>query len=124
MTPKDRPHNGKQERCYDLAERTALFCERIIELLKQIPETAITRRLIDQLVGASTSVGANYCEADEAVSKKEFRCKIGLCKKEAKETKFFIRMMAKAVPERAEDLRSLWREGHELHMIFAAIYRK
>jgi four helix bundle protein len=127
MTPEDRPTDSpddKAERRYDLAERTAVFCERIIELLKGIPETAITRRLIDQLVGASSSVGANYCEADEAVSKKEFRCKIGLCKKEAKETKFFIRMMAKAVPDRAEDLRLLWREAHELHMIFAAIYRK
>jgi four helix bundle protein len=116
--------SGKLARRYDLAERTAVFAERVIDFLKTVPETAISRRLVDQLVGASTSIGANYCEADEAVSKKEFRCKIGICKKEAKETKFFLRMMAKAFPDRAVDLRPLWQEAHELLMIFAAIYRK
>ncbi|HKA08305.1 MAG TPA: four helix bundle protein [Gemmataceae bacterium] len=113
-----------RERRYDLAERTSKFCERVIDFLKTVPETASTRRHIDQLVGSSTSMGANYCEADEAVSKKDFRCKIGTCKKEAKETKFILRMLARALPERADDLRRLWQEGHELHMIFAAIYRK
>jgi four helix bundle protein len=118
------PEATKSERIYDLQERTAVFGERVVTFLRKVPETALTRRLIDQLVGAATSVGANYCEADEAVSKKEFRVKIGTCKKEANETKFFLRMLVKARPEAAEEARELWREAHELLMIFVAIYRK
>jgi four helix bundle protein len=79
--------------------------------------------LVDQLVGAGTSVGANYCEADDAVSKKDFRYKISICKKEARETKFFVRMLVKAVPELREAAKPLWQEAKELHLIFAKIYR-
>ncbi len=61
---------------YDLDERTAKFGEAIIDFAKKVPLTPVTKRLIAQLVGAATSVGANYCEADDAVSKKDFRHKI------------------------------------------------
>jgi four helix bundle protein len=91
--------------------------------LKRVPESSITRRLIDQTAGASTSVGANYCEADDAVSRKDFRHKISTCKREARETKFFLRMLARAVPEMKEEIRPLWQEAKELHLIFAKIYR-
>jgi four helix bundle protein len=57
-----------------------------------IPQSAVTNRIISQLVGAGTSVGANYVEADDAVSKKEFLKSIGTCKKEAREVKHFLRM--------------------------------
>ena len=68
-------------------------------------------------------VGANYCEADDAVSKKEFRYKIGICKKEARESKHFLRMMVKAKPELRTNIVPLWTEAKELHLIFAKIYR-
>lgn len=110
-------------RPYDLEERTALFGEAIIDFAKRIPVNPVTKRLIDQLVGAGTSVGANYCEADDAVSKKDFRHKIGICKKEAREAKFFLRMVARAVPELREEAKPLWQEAKELHLIFAKIYR-
>jgi four helix bundle protein len=84
----------------------------------------VTSSLISQLVRAGTSVGANYCEADDAVSKKEFRYKIGICKKEARESKHWLRMIATAEPTLAEKARELWREAKELHLIFATIYRK
>src|SRR5438034_9352413 len=58
-----------------------------------------TDRIISQLVGAGTSVGANYVEADDSVSKKDFLKSIGTCRKEARETKHFLRMIARAVPE-------------------------
>jgi len=115
---KDRP-----DKPYDLEERTALFGEAVIAFARTIPQDAVTRRLIDQLVGAGTSVGANYCEADDAVSRKEFKQKIGYCKKEARESKFFLRMIAKAVPELKDAARPLWQEAKELHLIFAKIYR-
>src|ERR1700720_6167 len=88
-----------QQPVYDLEERTARFGEAVIDFANIIPRTAVTRRLIEQLVGCGTSVGANYCEADDAVSKKEFRLRWGPGKKEARETKYFLRMVVRAVPE-------------------------
>jgi four helix bundle protein len=112
--------NGKP---YGLEERTALFGEDVIVFLKKMPVNELTRRLIDQLVGAGTSVGANYCEADDAPSKKAFRNSISTCKREAREAKFFIRMIVKAVPELREEAKPLWQEAKELHLIFAKIHR-
>ena len=76
-----------------------------------------------QLVRAGTSVGANYCEADDAGSKKEFRYRISICKRESRETKHWLRMIAAAVPEQKADARVLWQEAKELNLIFGAIYR-
>jgi four helix bundle protein len=76
------------------------------------------------LVGAGTSVGANYCEADDAVSGKEFKQKIGTCRKESKEGMFFLRMVAAAEEGLAAEARVLWREAKELNLIFGAIWRK
>jgi four helix bundle protein len=114
----DRP-----KRPFDLEERTARFGEAVIAFCKKVPQNAITLPLIGQLVKSGTSVGANYCEADDAVSKKEFRCKIGTCKKEARETKHWLRMMAAAVESTKDEGRALWLEAKELHLIFAKIYR-
>ena len=108
---------------YDLEERTALFGEQVIEFAKKIPENSVNRRLINQLVGAGTSIGANYCEATEGVSKKDFKHKISICKKEAKETRFFLRMIAKAEPNLKPKARIIWQEARELHLIFAATFR-
>jgi len=108
---------------YDLEERTAAFGEAIIDFAKKVPVNPVTKRLIEQLVGAGTSVGANYGEADDAVSKKDFRHRISICKREPRESKFFLRMIVRAVPELREDARPLWQEAKELHLIFAKIYR-
>jgi len=111
-------------RVFDLEERTAKFGEAIIRFVKRIPHGPENNRLIDQLVGAATSVGANYCEADDAVSKKEFLVNINRCRKEARETKFFLRMVATAEPSLKSEARLLWQEAKELHLIFAAIVRR
>jgi len=74
---------------YDLEERTAKFGEHIIKFAKKIPVNKITERIIPQLVGAGTSVGANYCEADDSESPRDFVHKIGICKKESRECKHF-----------------------------------
>ena len=112
------------QRVFDLEERTAQFGEAIILFAKRIPQDAVDRRLIDQLVGAGTSVGANYCEADDAYSRKEYALRIGTCRKEARETKFFLRMTATAEPVLKPDARVLWQEARELHLIFCSIFRK
>lgn len=116
--------NPDPNRTYDLEERTACFGEDVIALAKTIPLNAVTSPLIGQLVRAATSVGANYCEADDAGSKKDFRHKITTCTKEAHECKHWLRMVVKAQPELKEPARRLWQEAKELHLIFAAILRK
>src|SRR5881396_1386622 len=109
---------------YDLEERTARFGEAIIRFAKKIPQNPVNNRLIEELVGSGTSVGANYCEADDGVSRKDFKNKIGTCRKEARETKFFLRMSATAEPSLKPEARLIWREAKELHLIFCAIWRK
>jgi len=111
------------KRVYDLEERTAQFGEAIIDFAKTIPQNPITNRLVSQLVGAGTSVGANYAEADDSVSKKDFLKSTGTCRKEARETKHFLRMVAQAVPELKVEARELWIEARELHLIFSRIWR-
>jgi four helix bundle protein len=108
---------------YDLEERTARFGEAVIDFAKKIPRSPLTDRVIGQLVGAGTSMGANYVEADDSVSKKEFLKCVGTCKKEARETKFFLRMAVRAVPKLKPVARELWLEARELHLIFAKIWR-
>jgi four helix bundle protein len=120
----DEPKNGKPEKVFDLEERTARFGEAVIAFAKRIPQNVVTIPLISQLVRAGTSVGANYCEADDSVSKKEFRQKIGTCKKESRESKYWLRMIAAADENTKQQGRVLWREAKELHLIFCAIWRK
>lgn len=80
--------------------------------------------LVIQLIKCGISIGANYCEADDAESKQDFRHKIGICKKESRESKHFIRMMIVAVPEIKEEAAVLWQEAKELNLIFNTIFRK
>ena len=116
--------NDASRHPFDLEERTARFGEAIVRFSKKIPRDPTNNRLIDQLVGCGTSIGANYCEANEGVSKKDFRNTIGRCVKEAKETKHFLPMIAASEPKLAAEGRELYREAKELHLIFAAIFRK
>lgn len=108
---------------YDLEERTALFGEAIIDFCAEIPLGPRTNRLVDQLTGCGTSIGANYGEADDALSKKDFAKTIGICRKEARETRFYLRMIARACPDHKPKARLLWQEAKELHLIFSKIRR-
>ncbi len=109
---------------YNLEERTAKFGEEIIKFCKKVPLTTITKPLVSQLISCGTSVGANYCEADDAESKHDFRHKIGIVKKECREAKHFIRMLVTAVPELKKEAKLLWLEAKELNLIFNKIYQK
>ncbi|MBU0620034.1 four helix bundle protein [Patescibacteria group bacterium] len=109
---------------FDLEERTAKFGENIIEFAKKVPQSTVTLPLINQIVKAGTSVGANYCEADCAESKKDFEHKLGICKKESKETKHWCRMIAQAVPNLKDESRKYWKEANELNLIFSSIINK
>lgn len=112
-----------ENRKFDLIERTAKFGEATIRFSKKVPRNVVNNPLIRQLVRSGTSVGANNCEANEAVSRKDFRNKIGICKKEISETKYWLRMISESEPELKEHTRKLWVEANELHMIFASSFR-
>ena len=117
------PQNPNQDK-YDLEERTAKFGEDVIGFCQTLPKNYITKPIINQLVKCGTSVGANYCEADDAESKADFKHKIGICKKESREAKHFLRMSAIAEPAMKDQARKLWVEAKELNLIFNSIYRK
>lgn len=107
----------------DLEERTAKFGENVILLCKTLKASLVTTPIISQLVRSSTSIGANYMEANNASSKKDFTNKIFITKKEAQETKHWLRMLSVAIEDVdiVERLRILWKECHELTMIFQKI---
>ncbi|MDD2758652.1 MAG: four helix bundle protein [Patescibacteria group bacterium] len=113
----------KTKPSFDLEERTAKFSEEIIDFCKKLPRNPITIPLISQLTRAATSIGANYCEADEASSKKDFINKACIAKKEAKETKYWLRIVAHTDDESKVGARKLWQEANELNLILAAIIR-
>ena len=110
-----------QNKEYDLEERTAKFAEDIIEFLKTINRDDINRNIIIQLIRSSTSIGANYCEANCSSSKKDFRNKIYICKKESNETKYWLRILVKCHPEKKEEIKFFWKESYELNLIFQKI---
>ena len=108
---------------YDLEERLACFAESIIDLMKKLPQDAVNVRLIPQEVAASGSSGANYSEANEAESKKDFVHKASIVKKELKESKHWLRLLARANPAHKEEFKKLWQENHELLLIFSKIIK-
>ncbi len=111
---------------YDLEERTASFAEKIVELVKKCPKNIVTMPILDQLTRSGTSIGANYSEANGASSRKDFMNKIFLCKKEARETKYWLRVLAHALDDEGlkEECRSLWKEAQEYNLIFSKIASK
>jgi len=106
---------------YDLEERTRKFSKETIRFLVRVRRSKINESIISQLVRSATSVGANYCGANGASSKKDFNNKIFICRKEIQETKYWLEMLAESNPEEKESLKTLWKEAHELMLIFNKI---
>ena len=112
--------NDKKDK-YNLEERTSKFGESVIDFCKEINKNTITRPLISQFIRSGTSIGANYMEANAASSKKDFRHKIYICKKEAQETKHWIRMIKRALPKEKSSIKDIEKECEELILIFGKI---
>ena len=106
---------------YDLEERTTKFSEEIIDLCKLVNRNTITIPILDQLIRSATSIGANYFEANGAASKKDFKNKITISRKEARETQYWLRLLAKSEETVRNDCRRLWKESQELTLIFSKI---
>lgn len=105
---------------FPLNERTAKFAEDIIELCRSVKSNPISNPIIAQLVRSGTSIGANYAEATAGSSKKDFRNKIFICKKETQETRYWLRMLAKLQGENEQQLK-LADECQQLILIFQRI---
>jgi four helix bundle protein len=113
--------NSKQ---YDLEERTLKFSKEVIKLVKNLPKTIPNVEIIKQLVRASGSVGANYIEANEALSKKDFIMRVKICRKEAKESRYWLRLTEVNGEDAEKQRQLLIQEATELMKIFGAILEK
>lgn len=106
---------------YDLEDRTLKFATEIVSLCQSLKSDLVTAPIISQLIRAGTSIGANYSEANGASSKKDFKNKIFICKKEAQETKYWLKLISENFPESKPQSQKLWQECQELTLIFHKI---
>ena len=115
-TPGDKP--------YDLEDRTYQFARRVRAFVKRLPRAICNAEDVKQVVRASGSVGSNYIEANESLSKKDFRMRIRICRKESKETRYWLRLLDTQDDMEVNVKRSeLVQESTELMRIFGAILR-
>ncbi len=106
---------------YDLEDRTLKFSKECIDLSKLLVRDLINIELVSQFIRAAGSIGANYREANDSISKKDFYYRIGICRREAKETKYWIDLLLHANPKHSEKIEPLLDEALQLSRIFAAI---
>jgi len=109
---------------YDLGERTKEFFIRTVKLCRKISRNSLTNRQIDQLIGSAGSVAANYCEASEAMSKKDFNKSIKICRKEAMESQNWFLGLKIAINSTDEEFDYLINEAKEFIYIFSSILSK
>jgi four helix bundle protein len=109
---------------FDLEDRTLEFAKRIIRMCKELPNNTVNFKLIDQIIRSAGSVGANYREANDSLSKKDFLMRIKISRKEAKETQFWLQLIVEANPTFEKKIQGLLTESVELKKIFSAIVIK
>src|SRR4030042_2115262 len=109
---------------YDLEERTLRFAKEVIEFTKTVPRTTANVEIMKQLIRASGSVGANYIEANEALSKKDFAVRVKICRKECKERRYWLRLIEGKGKDAKNRHKSLINEATELMKIFGSIVEK
>jgi four helix bundle protein len=117
-----KSQNSKQ---YDLEERTFVFAKQVRAFIKTLHNTIANIEDGKQLIRASGSIGANYIEANEALSKKDFVMRVKICRKEAKETRYWLKLIdTRGEIEHENERKALEQEATELTSIFGSILRK
>jgi four helix bundle protein len=110
---------------YDLENRTFLFTKNLVLFVKKLPRSITNSEFVKQIVRSAGSVGANYIEANEALSKKDFLMRVKISRKEAKETSYWLRLILETNDEKyATEGSALLREVEELRKILSAIIEK
>jgi len=112
---------NESEKTYNLEKRTSDFAKNVVLFCRGIKQNPVTNPLINQLVRAGTSIGANYMEANGASSRKDFKNKIHICKKEVQETRYWLKILQDSMPEKETQIEELWKEAQEFSMIFGKI---
>jgi len=115
---------AKNSKHYDLEERTLAFAKEVIGLVNTLPKTVANVEVMKQLVRSSGSVGANYIEANEALSKKDFGMRVKICRKEAKESRYWLKLIEVRNEDTEKRRQSLIDEATELMKIFGSIVEK
>ena|SRR5258707_8674320 len=116
---------GNEKKKYDLEERTALFAERIRDFCMKLPKNIANNEYISQLLRSGSSPGANYIEANECIGDKDFSMKIKTCRREAKESSYWLRLIVTDESREMENERNALRqEAKEFVLIFTAILKK
>jgi four helix bundle protein len=116
--------NKNRDKPYDLEERTLEFAKEIIRLCKKFPKNTINMKLVGQLIGASGSVGANYREANEKLSKKDFIHRMRITRKECKESSYWLELLKEANSSFKKEIDDIFKESQELRNIFTSILDK
>ena len=114
-----------QNKIYDLEERTAIFAEQVRDFCLKLPKNAANAEYIPQLIRAGSSPGANYIEANESIGEKDFLMKIKTCRRESKESAYWLRLViTDGSTEQENDRAYLRQEAKEFILIFTAILKK
>lgn len=114
-----------QNKKYDLEERTALFAERVRNFCLKLSKNIVNSEYVPQLIRAGSSPGANYIEANESIGDKDFKMKIKTCRRESKESAYWLRLVVTDGSKEMEDERNYLRqEAKEFILIFTAILKK
>ena len=114
----------KNKKRFDLEERTFRFARSVFDFINTLPKTVVNTEITKQVIRSSGSIGANYIEANEALSKKDFGFRIKICRKEAKETVYWLKLMDVKGEAVSQKQQSLIVECTELMKIFGSIIVK
>ena len=114
----------EKNRTFDLEDRTLRFARRSVQLARKLQKEAVNRPIVGQLIRSSCSIGANYREANDALSKKDFLYRIKICRKEARETSYWLNVFEEGNDGLINDIKSLYMESLELRSIFSSIANK
>lgn len=113
--------NQPKNSTFDLEDRTLEFAKRIIRMCKDLPNNTVNFKLIDQIIRSAGSIGANYREANDSLSKKDFLMRMKISRKEAKETNFWLELIIEANPDFKDKIKGLLAESVELKKILSKI---
>lgn len=117
-------NNNQTSIKFDLENRTLVFAKQVVVLCKKLSNNTVNFKLVDQLIRSAGSIGANYREANDALSKKDFILRLRISRKESKETIFWLELLLEANPEILEDIKPLIEEASQLRNILSAIIIK
>ena len=109
---------------FDLEDRTLEFAKRVVRLCKELPINTVNDKLVDQVIRSAGSVGANYREASDSLGRKDELMRLKISRKEAKETIFWLELIAEANESFAKRMQELIQESRELKNILSAIITK